>query len=78
MSQNKPLEINVDYIINSDGDLVFTKNYHLKRGYCCQSACLNCPYGFNEKTNPFVPAELNDAWDTEYEVDSEEDIDQDN
>jgi hypothetical protein len=29
-----------------NGLLVFTREYHLKRGYCCQSGCRNCPYGF--------------------------------
>jgi hypothetical protein len=24
--------------------LVFTAAYHLKRGYCCNSACRHCPY----------------------------------
>ena len=24
--------------------LVFTAAYHLKRGYCCNSDCRNCPY----------------------------------
>jgi hypothetical protein len=26
--------------------LVFTEAYHLKRGYCCESGCRHCPYGF--------------------------------
>ena len=26
--------------------LVFTAAYHLKRGYCCFSACRHCPYGY--------------------------------
>jgi hypothetical protein len=26
--------------------MVFTAEYHLKRGYCCQSGCRHCPYGF--------------------------------
>ena len=25
---------------------VFTENYHILRGYCCQSGCRHCPYGF--------------------------------
>lgn len=25
--------------------MVFTEAYHLKRGYCCKSACRHCPYG---------------------------------
>lgn len=26
--------------------LVFTEAYHLRRGWCCQSGCRHCPYGF--------------------------------
>ena len=26
--------------------MVFTADYHLKRGSCCQSGCRHCPYGF--------------------------------
>jgi hypothetical protein len=33
--------------------LVFTEKYHLKRGYCCQSGCRHCPYGFDKNgVNP--------------------------
>lgn len=28
-----------------NGFMVFTKKYLLKRGYCCDSGCRNCPYG---------------------------------
>ncbi|HKY06036.1 MAG TPA: DUF5522 domain-containing protein [Blastocatellia bacterium] len=27
-----------------DGLMVFTRAYHLKRGYCCDSGCRHCPY----------------------------------
>jgi hypothetical protein len=28
-----------------EGDfIVFTRIYHLKRGYCCGSGCRHCPY----------------------------------
>jgi hypothetical protein len=27
---------------------IFTENYHLLRGYCCQSGCRHCPYGFRK------------------------------
>ena len=33
-----------EYYISKDGYIVFTKKYHLKRGYCCQSGCKHCPY----------------------------------
>lgn len=43
-----PLQEGIDYTLE-DGLLVFTKEYHLKRGYCCQSGCRHCPYGFDKK-----------------------------
>ena len=39
------LEEDVDYYIEN-GLYVFTERYLLKRGYCCQSGCRHCPYGF--------------------------------
>ena len=29
-------------------NLVFTKNKHLKRGYCCKNKCLNCPWKYGQ------------------------------
>ncbi|MFY9221345.1 MAG: DUF5522 domain-containing protein [Blastocatellia bacterium] len=29
--------------------MVLTDKYLLKRGYCCESGCRHCPYGFNNK-----------------------------
>ncbi|MGY4536760.1 hypothetical protein ACVW0P_001174 [Mucilaginibacter sp. UYNi724] len=40
------LQENVDYYINQDGNFVFTKEYHLKRGYCCKNQCLHCPWNY--------------------------------
>jgi len=34
-----------DYYFSEEGYLVFTEQYHKKRGYCCQSRCRHCPYG---------------------------------
>lgn len=35
----------IDYTIDPEtGYLVFTRAYHLKRGYCCSSGCRHCPY----------------------------------
>ena len=28
--------------------MVFTAEYLLKRGHCCQSGCRHCPYGFKK------------------------------
>lgn len=33
-----------DFYFNDKGLMVFTKEYHLKRGYCCKNNCLNCAY----------------------------------
>ena len=52
MTQNKNHETKkelvegVDYYFNDKGLMVFTKQYHLNRGYCCKSGCLHCPYGY--------------------------------
>ncbi|MGB0260158.1 MAG: DUF5522 domain-containing protein [Flavobacteriaceae bacterium] len=44
-----PLEAG-DYYLSAEGYKVFTAQYHLKRGYCCQSHCRHCPYGYDPKT----------------------------
>lgn len=51
-----------DYFLNKDGLMVFTKEYHLKRGYCCESGCSECPYGYHERVDPSVPSEFQDPW----------------
>ena len=38
----------VDFTINEDGFLVFSTYYHLRKGYCCGSNCVNCPYGLSK------------------------------
>ena len=50
-----PSEPDPDNPVEDDEDcyfegpyLVFTAAYHLKRGYCCQSGCRHCPYGFQK------------------------------
>ena len=64
MSNSSELIINIDYYINTEGNLVFTEKYLLKRGHCCQSGCLHCPFGHNDKVDPNIPAEFNDAWES--------------
>ena len=34
-----------------NGMLVMSKDYHLRRGYCCKSGCLNCLYGYLKDTD---------------------------
>jgi len=39
---------NIHYYIEN-GFYVFTEHYHLLRGFCCQSGCRHCPYGYQSK-----------------------------
>lgn len=35
-----------------NGFMVFTRQYHLKRGSCCKNKCRHCPWNFGRnKTN---------------------------
>ncbi|MFA7625524.1 MAG: DUF5522 domain-containing protein [Candidatus Kapaibacterium sp.] len=38
-----------DYYFNSHGLMVFTEQYHLKRGYCCKSSCRHCPWNYSKR-----------------------------
>jgi hypothetical protein len=48
-----------DYYLSKEGFIVFTEQYHLKRGYCCKSGCKHCPYGFNKKTGNLNTKNIN-------------------
>lgn len=41
-----------DYELLPDGRLVFTADYHLKRGYCCGNGCRHCPYNYEQVAEP--------------------------
>lgn len=43
---NNELTENVDFYFDKSGLMVFTKEYHLKKGYCCGNGCRHCPYHF--------------------------------
>jgi hypothetical protein len=43
-----PLVEGEDYYLEN-GKYVFTAHFLLKRGYCCESGCRHCPYGFVKK-----------------------------
>lgn len=43
-----------DFYLSEQGYKVFTEKYHLRRGYCCESGCRHCPYGYNSKTNKYT------------------------
>lgn len=34
-----------DFYFTPEGYVVWTEQYHLRRGYCCKSGCRHCPYG---------------------------------
>ena len=46
-----PLVPGIDYYVE-DGKFVFTPEYHLKRGHCCNSKCRHCPYGLASSPTP--------------------------
>ena len=33
-----------EYYHSSEGYIIFTEKYHLKRGNCCNNNCKHCPY----------------------------------
>lgn len=43
---------------NENGDTVFTSAYLKKRGTCCKSNCLHCPYGHTLKNFPIELVEI--------------------
>ncbi len=43
-----------DYYLTDEGYIIFTEKYLLKRGYCCQSGCKHCPYGFNKNKKKII------------------------
>ena len=51
---SKKLVKGEDYYINEHGNWIFTAAYHLKRGYCCNSGCKHCPYGYHKKQKRFT------------------------
>lgn len=45
-SSDTKLKEGIDYYVE-DGLFVFTSAFLLKRGYCCESGCRHCPYGYS-------------------------------
>jgi hypothetical protein len=37
--------------------LVFTERFLRERGYCCESGCRHCPYGFRNDARSDVPSD---------------------
>jgi len=51
MTQGIPPLEKGDFYLTEEGYKVFTEQYHLKRGHCCQSNCRHCPFGYDPKKN---------------------------
>ena len=49
-SSQTELKEGIDYYLE-DGLFVFTSVYLLKRGYCCESGCRHCPYGYTKESS---------------------------
>ena len=43
MKQKELIEC-IHYYFNEEGNLVFTRQYHLEKGFCRGLGCLHCPY----------------------------------
>ena len=43
---NKRLAEGTDFYYSPGGLIVFTSAYHLKRGKCCGTGCMHCPYDY--------------------------------
>jgi len=49
----------IDFTLNHQGKKVFTREFLIRRGYCCQCGCFNCPYRENQSSiDPNIPIEL--------------------
>jgi len=49
----------VDFYIEG-GFMVFTEKFLRDRGYCCESGCRHCPYGFRKEQRSDVPVNENE------------------
>lgn len=48
----------IDFYYNDRGLMVLTEAYHRKRGHCCHSDCLHCPFGEPQEEESDIPFEL--------------------
>lgn len=46
--------------VNNEGETVYTSAFLKKRGTCCKTNCLHCPYGFTLKNFSIEVQEMND------------------
>lgn len=53
-SMESPLVEGDDYYLEL-GLMVLTEAFLRRRGYCCESGCRHCPYGFQRGDGPRAP-----------------------
>ena len=51
MKQEELIE-GIHYYFNEEGNMVFTRHYHLEKGFCCGLGCLHCPFNFENVPEP--------------------------
>jgi len=51
MKYESEMKEGIDFYYEA-GLMVFTEQYHLKRGYCCGNGCRNCPYNYENVPEP--------------------------
>ena len=42
--KNEEFKEGIDFYFDESGLMVLTKDFHLKRGFCCGNGCRHCPY----------------------------------
>ncbi len=47
-SDDNKLKEGRDFYYDPDGKMVLTADYLFNRGYCCESRCRHCPYGYGQ------------------------------
>jgi uncharacterized protein DUF5522 len=51
-SEDRPTELVEGEDFYREGPyIVFTEKYLRKRGYCCESGCRHCPYGYRPQAS---------------------------
>ncbi|MBK5259317.1 MAG: hypothetical protein JJE51_06970 [Thermoanaerobaculia bacterium] len=60
---DKPIE-GEDYYLEGPF-MVFTEKFLRARGYCCESGCRHCPYGFRRDQRSDAPAVSGDDNDAD-------------
>ena len=43
--------------------MVFTEKFLRERGYCCESGCRHCPYGYRKDQRADIPADTDKSAD---------------